>query len=269
MKLFVSDLDGTLYKDGKQYSAGCNRENRMAILKWVKQGNVFAVATARGLDYYENLCEELGLRINYIGSNGAQMAFADGERVVKMIKARYFLELCEYIEKNDIDATVMMSYKGGWLNSGEDRYPFKGGERMWRSLKMSHVPTPDEIDPYAEVSKIGIVIRPDIRDEVKADLRKIYDKQMDMVSSDFDNIDFGPYLCSKGRGVMELAKRYHLRVNDVIVIGDSENDISMLQTTPHGYCISHAEDNVKAAAAYVVETVAEAIERELKKQREE
>lgn len=265
MKLFVSDLDGTLYKDGEQYSAGCNRENREAILKWIKQGNVFAVATARGLSNYEHLCDELGLRINFVGSNGAQIAFASGERMVKQLKARYFIELCQYVKENQVDATVMMQYKEGWISSGESCYPFKGSERVWRSLRMSHTPGPEEIDPYIEVSKIGIVIRPDLRDIVKEDLRKIYDKQMDIVSSDYDNIDFGPYQCSKGLGVIALAKHYHLRMSDVIVIGDSENDISMLKVTEHGYCISHAEPLVKEAAAHVVETVAEAIELELNK----
>ncbi len=265
MRLFVSDLDGTLYKDGQQLSAGCNRENRQAILKWIKHGNAFAIATARGLDYYETLCEELGIRLNYIGSNGAQMIFADGEILIRKIKARYFLELCDYVRQNDLDATVMMDYKGSWLNSGGDRYPFRGKKQIWQSLKRSRAARMDEIDPFDEVAKIGMVIRPDLRDPIKEKLRKIYHKQMELVSSDFDNIDFGPYDCSKGQGVMELAKRYHLRTTEIAVIGDSENDISMMRKVQNSYCMSHAEKNVKKEAGTVVGSVAEAIDRELAK----
>ena len=50
---------------------------------------------------------------------------------------------------------------------------------------------------------------------------------------------------------------------EVAVIGDSMNDISMLQAVPYSYAMSHADDIVIHAAHYVVHSVKEAIDQVL------
>ncbi|MBR5208107.1 MAG: HAD hydrolase family protein, partial [Erysipelotrichaceae bacterium] len=77
-KLFVSDLDGTLLKIGNDYSAGVSEENKNIIQKYIANGNLFAIASARGHKYLPVISEMLGFTPDYIGGNGTVLV-SDGQ----------------------------------------------------------------------------------------------------------------------------------------------------------------------------------------------
>lgn len=56
---------------------------------------------------------------------------------------------------------------------------------------------------------------------------------------------------SKARGIEEVLKKEGLRWEDVVVFGDSSNDIEMLQKAGLGVCMGNGCDEAKAAADYV------------------
>ena len=65
-KLFVSDLDGTLLKIGNHYSAGVSEENRKIIQKYIANGNLFAIASARGHQYLPVISDDTGNRFGAV-----------------------------------------------------------------------------------------------------------------------------------------------------------------------------------------------------------
>ena len=50
----------------------------------------------------------------------------------------------------------------------------------------------------------------------------------------------------KGTGLVELAKLLDYNIENIMCIGDSENDIHMLQTTGKSVAMENAPDNVKS-----------------------
>ncbi len=99
MKVLISDLDGTLYPKKSIDNEKQFNNNIVAVKKWIKQGNKFAVATARGSHHYEVIIEQLGFKPNFIGSNGAEVIYESGEVIIKQIPMQIFIDLCEYIKK--------------------------------------------------------------------------------------------------------------------------------------------------------------------------
>ena len=81
-----------------------------------------------------------------------------------------------------------------------------------------------------------------------------------ITTSDQDMIDIGPLNSSKGISISELCQRYNIGQDDLIVVGDSENDIPMFKTTPHSYCIDLAEPRVIQSASHSVASVQELID---------
>ena len=73
-------------------------------------------------------------------------------------------------------------------------------------------------------------------------------------------IDIGPLNSSKGISIMELCAKFGVDRDQLIVVGDSENDIPMFQTTRHSYCIDMAEPQVIASAAHSAASVQAVIE---------
>ena len=50
---------------------------------------------------------------------------------------------------------------------------------------------------------------------------------------------------TKAVGVRALANKLHLDVNDLYAVGDSENDMSMLEIVGHPYIVANASQTLK------------------------
>ena len=59
---------------------------------------------------------------------------------------------------------------------------------------------------------------------------------------------------SKGNAVIEICKYLNLNTNEIITIGDGENDISMLALTQNSYAMGNAMEKVKASAKHITLT---------------
>jgi hypothetical protein len=75
-----------------------------------------------------------------------------------------------------------------------------------------------------------------------------------------------PPNCSKGAALRILLKDLHISPDNVLAIGDAENDIEMIQLAGIGVAMGHAAQQVKDAADEVVgsndeDGFAEAVER--------
>src|SRR3712207_9057504 len=87
-----------------------------------------------------------------------------------------------------------------------------------------------------------------------------------VVSSLGDNFEIMNKGVSKGRGVQELAEFYGLTKDEVICIGDGENDLSMIEYAGLGIAMGNAPNFIKEKANYITDTndndgVAKAIEK--------
>ena len=262
MKVFVSDLDGTLYPPNVTDSG---EENRAAIRRWREAGNVFAVATARIHQSYPKVAEDLGFAVDYLGGNGAELIFSDQTRILRTIKAEVFLELADWLNAHDVDGTVKMNCQGRWISSDRKHYPYGYPERIRNSLRQSLTRDEVTILPDAEIVNLGIILHPDQRDAIKQALRLKLGSQLNIVSSDRDNLDVIRPDCSKAAALALLAERYKVPLSEVIVIGDSENDLGMFNIVKMSYCMADAEPQIQQKAVQTVRSVAAALELEMAK----
>ena len=58
----------------------------------------------------------------------------------------------------------------------------------------------------------------------------------------------------KATGVRMLAKHYGIPMEQVMTLGDHENDIPMLKIAGYGIAMGNGTENAKAAARYVTDT---------------
>lgn len=259
-KLFISDLDGTLYWDGRQFTGQATPESLAAIRRWREAGNLFAVATARIHLYRESLTRELGFPVDYLGSNGADLLFTDGERETHPTSIRDFLTVCGWARKHGIDGTVKIYTGGQWVNSSRGLYPFTEPERMRNAQKHGKTIGEVSLAPSDTGVNMSLILREELLKDAQASLKRLVRGRLDVAASDYDNLDFIPAGCSKGLAVRCLAAHYGLPRESIIVIGDSENDISMFEAAGYSYAMSHAAAEVRSKASATADSVAEAIE---------
>jgi len=83
----------------------------------------------------------------------------------------------------------------------------------------------------------------------KKELRQFED--LEVVSSFKDNFEVMCKGVSKGRGVEVLANMYGFKREEVICIGDNENDLSMIRYAGLGIAMGNAEEEVKSEADFI------------------
>ena len=115
-----------------------------------------------------------------------------------------------------------------------------------------------KIDPQSKTERIQIFVPAGQREALKDLLlnRKI---PAGITTSDVDMIDIGPLNCSKGISIQEICQRFGVHRDQLIVAGDSQNDIPMFEMTEHSYCIDLADPQVLCHASQAVSSLAEVI----------
>ena len=74
---------------------------------------------------------------------------------------------------------------------------------------------------------------------------------------------------NKGTGIAKIAALTGVSLDEIAVVGDSENDFEMFAMIPHSYCMSHARPDIQAKAKTIVDSVAECIDLILKENEQE
>ena len=76
-----------------------------------------------------------------------------------------------------------------------------------------------------------------------------------------------PNGCNKDVGIRILAEKYHIPQEDTVAIGDSDNDVAMIEYAHIGIAVKNGIPEIRKAADYVTENdnnhdaIAEVIEK--------
>lgn len=266
MKLFIADIDGTLYWYDHRNNSGCSQSCRKAIQKWQEAGNLFAVATARVHTVRDEVMADLGMNLDYLGGNGAEIVYRNGEELLHSLPFFYFLEVGSWLDEQNLDATVKICVNHQFYFYRNDQYPFTFEPRMRKNLRNSVSYLELHFDENSTGVNMSILCHPDLTQRIEKDLRIRFSNRCQVLATDKDNIDFIPIGVGKGQAILDLAKHYHLSMNDVIVIGDAVNDLCMFNITENSYCMSHSDKEIQSHATHVVDLVEDAIYIELEKE---
>ncbi|GAA0179414.1 Cof-type HAD-IIB family hydrolase [Clostridium sediminicola] len=255
-KLICIDMDGTLLNDEKKVS----EENKKAIKDAHDKGVHIAICTGRLFTSAKNYGDIIGVKAPIIASNGAYIREKDEERVIykKTIDRDIAIKIYETIKKfkfskffNTFDVIASEGPFPDWymyikFNEGlpeEKRIKLKEYETFYDFIKESN----GEILKFVAASK-------DIEEleTAKVELRKLND--IEIFRSSPMNFEINAKGVSKGNAVKKLAEIYGLDSSEVICIGDSNNDMSMIEYAGLGVAMRNAEDEVKDIADYITET---------------
>lgn len=269
-KLVCIDVDGTLLNSKHEIT----KRTKDMILKAHQLGVYIVISTGRmytDAAYYSDL---IGLKSPVIASNGAFIKEKDNDKVIyKDILGESLLqELLAIFHKHRIKpyfctpdkfyyGTIMFKLfyiaaklLGKRKNDLNLEYVYSW--QQWRKVLYK------EKD---NIVKCEIIYRdPGLIKELRNELKNI--KQVEIVDSSRYNIEITRKGVSKGKAVAMLANFYNLKREEIITIGDSENDISMLEYAGLGIAMGNATPIVKQRADHITDSndnegVANAIDR--------
>ena len=76
--------------------------------------------------------------------------------------------------------------------------------------------------------------------------------EIDLVSPYTGWYDVNPKGFSKADGFKILLEYLNLAPDEVVFCGDSGNDLTLLELSPHSFCVGNGSDEAKAAATYTL-----------------
>ena len=238
------DYDGTLTSNG-QYA----KENLPAIDSFVKQGGRFAIASGKAMSDIDNM-PTMSFNAPMICLNGAAVHDFDkgyyiyqhvmGKEAAQIAKEIYVTLPEMGLNSHLIDDTVH-SFHSNPILSLENAYWFHG------------------LEPYDAIDKIvGKAIMISAFGEYSDT-----DKVRELVASKYPTLtctmSYPQFLnimikgTSKGNALVYLKKEYYKNNEIILAVGDSENDLEMLQIADVSFAVGNATDEIKKVSDIVLE----------------
>lgn len=258
IRLLAVDLDDTLLNEKSEVS----EMNKKAIQDAVARGVIVTIATGRMFESAQKIAREIGLDVPLIAYNGALVESAISEEVLMKTCVdadaaaavlKLFKEKGWYIQlyRND---TLYVDTATDDTRDYERRVKTKAveiGSELYRNprdiLKMLAVNDADKLDYVEEVVQTtfrGKVFAPRSRPRL-----------LEIVNAKVN----------KGEALRFVAEKFGIKQEEVMAIGDSNNDVAMLEYAGLGIAMANASDRVKEVAQAITASneedgVAKAIE---------
>ncbi|UOQ46365.1 Cof-type HAD-IIB family hydrolase [Halobacillus salinarum] len=269
MKLMTIDLDGTLLNSRHELG----EENIKAIKAAQQQGIEIVIATGRAEFDVRQVFEGTGVRTWVIGANGATIHKPDGSRFADVPIQRKdaedilaFLSKKQYYYEVFSDTAIYTPLNGRELleveldrvlsaNPEEDRDRLKQAmERQFSQTGFSHVNSYEEI-LEADVPMYNILAFSFEKEKLEKDQEKFrHYPDLTLVTSAEHNFEFEHGDASKGIALEKLARELGISLGDTAAIGDSPNDLSMIETASHTAAMANAHPDVKNAADFLTKS---------------
>ena len=254
-RLVAFDLDNTLVGPDLVFSPRV----RAAVARAQAQGALVTFATGRGLWPTTRLAVELGVKIPIVCFQGSLIYDFQAEQLLHETR----------LDPAVVPAIVHLADERGWnLEFHTPRIIYVRQnidhlEAIVNMLKTSNVRRVDDFltelpeIPHSFLLSVG---DPALRDGVEAELRACWDQDLariTIVPSHPLMVEGIPPGMSKAVGVSWLAARLGIERQEVMTVGDYNNDVEMLEWAGLGVAMGDGSPAALAAADEVVPPVTE------------
>ena len=242
IKLIVSDLDGTMLDSACRIPA----ENVRAVREAQAAGIRVTLATGRMHCSALPYAKELGIDEPLISYNGALVKTPSGEE----ISAAYLPErtVAEVLEYAFAQGHYIQLYAQDKLYFAErvdktlvyEKAAGLKGEPVGKEGMLAHT---------AGVTKLLVAAdNPDVTDALVDELAQAFRGRADVVRSNPIYIEILLPGVSKAKAMLDLADSYGIKAEEIMALGDSDNDTEMLKAAGLGVAMGAAAERIKAQA---------------------
>ena len=248
-QLVVSDLDGTMLDVGHHIP----EENIKAAQALRDAGIGLTLATGRMDGMARLFVHELGITLPIIACNGAIIRDCKTETIIKQhsLPGAQSRALMAWLLKLEIDFLAYHADAVFYPDQSISIQYFHDYNSRAQSLGMKMIPVYTLENNYksSSVDFVKIMVRIPDPDRLTA-LCAFIDSlnQCEAVQSMDYAIDVMAKGVSKGQALQELAAWLKLDMQNIVALGDHDNDVSMIHAAGTGIAMGNATQSVKSAS---------------------
>lgn len=240
MKYFFFDVDGTLYSP----TNGISESTKKTIKQLIDNGHFVAIATGRSYNGSISVLEEIGISNAVV--DGGHCGYVNGKKIFsEPIDKDVVISLVEEATEKNIDVGIIDDGNCYLLN--DNLVNKMRVDHPWINIEIVDKLPIDEIvlkKVVLDIDESGV----EMFTALKHKINHLYIHTSDFVVTDQDH---------KLQGINKILNEVGGTVDDLIVFGDSRNDIMMFNGASISICMGDAEDIVKNKASFVTKGVDE------------
>lgn len=245
MKIICSDYDGTLNH------GGITEKKLDAIRKWQEGGNLFAVVSGRGKDFFGEM-QEKGIPIDFLLSCNGGVIADRSNNIISEARCSDNIgkELVDFIFSLGCPFAIICGKECFRIKNPD--FPEENGvteydEALLRDFNQISTGSSD----FQETARVTALIK----------------ERFGTVINPLQNgtcIDIVPLGTDKAQGIYELMKYTGAEFGDIIAVGDNVNDEAMIKEF-YSYAMANGVGYIKELADEITVSIEELIEKELLK----
>ena len=251
IKLVAVDIDGTLITNDRKITT----EVFHAVQEAKEQGVKVVIATGRPIAGVQNLLEELNLRdagdyvITFNG--GLVQDTATGQEIVKETMTYDDYRDIEYLSRK-LNVHMHAITKEGIFTANRNIGKYTVHESTLVNMPIFYR-TPEEMTGK-EIVKMMMIDEPEILDKAISRIPAEVKEKYTVLKSAPYFLEILDKRVNKGTGVKSLADALGIKAEEVMAIGDQENDIAMIEYAGVGVAMDNAIPSVKEIANFVTKS---------------
>lgn len=233
IKLVALDIDGTLIDD--EYNVSKNTIETIKSL--VTKGINIALVTGRANKAANKVKNQIGIDLPIISHNGGKITLANGEEISNIkLPISMAKKIIQYGEEHNIYTKIYI----------DDIFYVDVENEATKYFAKNHGLE------YKVVKKLGEDVIEDcnmvllIYDEAinQEERDRFKDLDLDITMSTPYALEFIPKGVSKGNGLKKLSEILGVSREEILAVGNSLNDLSMLQFAGTGIAMKNSDENL-------------------------
>lgn len=238
IKMIVTDLDGTFYHKDLTY----DKERFNHLYKQMKENDIrFVVAS--GNQYYQ-LISFFDQRdeMTFVSENGGYIVKEGKELFAVEIKEDTFHKVLDVISKYpEITINIVCGKKSAYMHSSTPDETF--------NIFLKYFPVMIRVDDLHavedQIMKFALMTSEEKVDEIAAELNKVVDESLSVVTSGHGCIDLIVSGVHKGHALDKLMEIWDIQPEEVMAFGDARNDLEMLKKAKYGFVMANGTEFMK------------------------
>lgn len=246
IKLIATDIDGTILKHNFKF----NQEVKDCIKKLTNNGIKVVLVTGRMHSAADYIAEELCLETPIVSYQGGLIKHKNKILYEKNLNPKYAKEIIQWAKKNNIHLNLYMNDK---------LYVEKENPTIRRYTGELLVGFKVQSFEELKLDRINKLLAIDFEDENKVTMWQDY---LSTKYEDLHVVKSTPYFCEichqhakKSDAVDFLREYWALEKEEIMTIGDQNNDIALLSAGGIKVAMGNATEELKEVADYVTDTV--------------
>lgn len=253
-KMVAFDLDGTLLNDKKQVS-----EEHQKLMRKINEDFVFTISTGRRYYSAKEFIAPIIDDLTIICNNGALIKSFKDDKCHSSHFLSYDLltKVYEKIDSKKLNALIAIDHELYDVAGVKDSYTITGPDKRYYGDRIKLI---DKLENIKDERIISVIVHGKkedlicLRESLERDCPESFNIYlMKIPGAEIYILEIHERHCSKWKSVVEYAKTLDIKPEEIICVGDSQNDREMIEHAGLGIAMVNALDEIKEIADVVTE----------------